>query len=324
VGGSGSDDDDDDDSSSADSSNNIVTTTIDKSTGIAYVQLNRPKKLNALNVAMMRSVVDAAERIELEIKEKKEAIRAVILSGNGRAFCTGLDVKSVLLPNKSNNYNPMSTLEDLLKRPSTHSANLVQDLAYRFRQLPVPVVAVLHGMCYGGGLQCALGADFRIAVSDCKLSIMETKWGLIPDMAITLTLRELMPIDVAKELTMTGRIVSGREAQQLGLVTKVVDANDDTDDCHAKAMEEAIELALRIADRSPDAVALSKRLYQETWHEPDERRCLELETRYQRRLIASWNQVAASARTVTGWKNAIPYRRVDVKNSEGKNSDGDS
>mmetsp|Transcript_32659 Transcript_32659/g.47928 ORF Transcript_32659/g.47928 Transcript_32659/m.47928 type:complete len:153 (-) Transcript_32659:523-981(-) len=146
-------------------------------------------------------------------------------------------------------------------------------------------------------MQIALGADIRITTPTCKLSIMESKWGLIPDMSASITLRELVRIDVAKELTMTGRIISGREAANLGLVTHCVE-----DDEHA--MKYAIELAKEICTRSPDAVAASKRLYQETWVESDEGKCLHIETDLQTGLMGTWNQVAVSMSNF-GWK--LPF-----------------
>lgn len=145
-------------------------------------------------------------------------------------------------------------------------------------------------------MQIALGADFRLATPDCKLSIMESKWGLIPDMSISVTLRELVSIDVAKELTMTGRIISGQEAAALGIVTRCVD----------DPQAEAITLAKEIVSRSPDSVALAKQLYQETWFSPSEEYSLKLETELQRKLLKTWNQLAASGRNF-GVK--VPYFR---------------
>jgi enoyl-CoA hydratase/carnithine racemase len=171
--------------------------------------------------------------------------------------------------------NPKKTVDRLLERPQGSSGNLAQDVGYLWRDLPVPVIAVLHGMCYGGGMQIALGADIRFVSPDCKLSIMEAKWGklltkyaprtakeqkvpsrvggssfapltisliitgLIPDMSASVTLRELVRMDVAKELTMTGRVLEGREAALLGLVTRCID----------DPMAEAEKLALEIVQR---------------------------------------------------------------------------
>lgn len=135
------------------------------------------------------------------------------------------------------------------------------------------------------GLQIALGADFRFSTPDCKISIMETKWGLIPDMAASITLRELIRADVAKELTMTGRVLDGKEAEALGLVTR----------CVADPLQEAERVAKEIILKSPDAVAKAKQLYQSTWVAP-EADCLKQETFMQRQLLLSWNQIAASGR----------------------------
>ena len=181
-----------------------ITSTVDRvdcqvdGQGIARVTLNRPTKMNALDMPMFEAIADTAALLKSD-----GSIRAVILSGSGRAFCTGLDMSSVL-QNK-----PRQSVERLLEREPEKHSNLAQDVGYLWRELPVPVIACLHGMCYGGGMQIALGADIRLATRDCKLSIMEAKWGLIPDMSASVTLRELVRIDVAKELTMTGRVILG-------------------------------------------------------------------------------------------------------------------
>lgn len=247
--------------------------------GIAHVQLSRPDKLNSLDVPMFEAIADAAARLRKESK-----LRAVIISGEGRAFCTGLDAKSVAIS------GPSKALKALLERPSAYGGNnglgnLAQDVCYLWRQIPVPVIAAIHGMCFGGGLQIALGADMRYSTPDCKLSIMESRWGLIPDMGASVTLRELVRIDVAKELTMTGRIISGMEAERIGLVTR----------CVEDPMEEALKVAKEIATRSPDSVASTKELFQTTWV-ADEENCLKKETDLQMKLIGTWNQIAASGR----------------------------
>lgn len=261
---------------------NRVNVSVD-SAGIAHVQLNRPEKLNALDMNMFEAIAKTAQELRTD-----QRIRAVILSGQGRAFCTGLDVKSLV------KHDPNGSIERLLERPNNQISNLAQDVAYQWRRVPVPVIAVLHGMCYGGGLQIALGADFRFTTPDCQLSILESKWGLIPDMSMTVTLRELVRIDVAKELTMTGKILSGKEAAAIGLVTRCVD------DPHA----EAKALADAIVGKSPDAVALTKELYQRTWVNASEESALLLETKLQRKLLKSWNQLAASGRA---FGVGVPY-----------------
>jgi enoyl-CoA hydratase/carnithine racemase len=266
--------------------------------GIARVSLNRPDKLNALDMPMFESLAQTAADLRSD-----RHIRAVILTGNGRAFCTGLDVKSMI------RNGPSGTIERLLHRSDGSISNLAQDVAYQWRQLDVPVICVLHGMCFGGGLQIALGADFRFATADCQLSIMESKWGMIPDMSASITLRELVRMDVAKELTMTGRIISGLQAAELGLVTRCVE------DPH----HEAMKLAKEVIRRSPDSVGLSKQLYQQTWVAPEEY-SLRMETELQLKLLKTWNQVAASGRNF-GLK--IPYfRRVVSSPTTTKTVDG--
>jgi len=151
-----------------------------------------------------------------------------------------------------------------------------------WKRLPVPVIAAIHGVAYGGGCQIALGADIRIASPDAKLSVMEIKWGLIPDMSLTQTLRDLVPLDVAKELTFSGRVLSGTEAKALGLVTRVAD----------DPLQAALELAREIAGKSPDAVRAAKRLFEVAWH-ADSATGLELEQSLQGALIGTPNQIEA-------------------------------
>jgi enoyl-CoA hydratase/carnithine racemase len=160
--------------------------------------------------------------------------------------------------------------------------NWAQRPAYEWIRLPVPVIAALHGNCLGGGLQIALAADVRCATPDARLSVMETKWGLIPDMSITRTLPRLVGIDVAKELTYTARVLSGREAHELGLVTHL---SDDP-------LAAARALATEIAGRSPDAVRAAKRLFDESWTGTPEQ-TLALEAELQVGLIGSPNQLEA-------------------------------
>src|SRR4030095_33333 len=146
----------------------------------------------------------------------------------------------------------------------------------------MPTIAAIHGVAFGGGCQIALGTDIRIAAPDAKLSVMEIKWGLIPDMSLTQTLRDLIPLDLAKELTFTGRVLSGTEAKELGLVTHVV----------ADPLAKALELAREIAGKSPDAIRAGKRLLEATWRS-DPKTGLDLEQELQRGLIASPNQIEA-------------------------------
>lgn len=245
--------------------------TVDVVDGVADVRLNRPDKYNALSPAMFKAIVEAGERLA----EARE-VRAVVLSGNGRGFCAGLDMGS--MQRLADSEPGASSLLERGERPENHA----QRTAYVWKRLPVPTIAAVHGVAYGAGLQVALGADIRIAALDARLSVMEIKWGLIPDMSITQTLRDLVPLDVAKELTFTGRIMSGAQAQELGLVTRVAE------DPHAEAMS----LAQEIAGKSPDAVRAAKQLYETSWH-ADARSGLELEASLQMGLIGTPNQVEA-------------------------------
>ena len=181
--------------------------------GVADVRLNRPDKLNALDRAMFDAIIGAAE----QLRDRKD-VRVVVLSGEGRAFCAGLDFMSFMGMGQQG-----GNIEDGFAVAEGEVGNMFQRTGYDWKRLPVPVIAAIHGHCYGGGLQIALGADIRIAAPDTKMSVMEIKWGLIPDMSGTQTLRDLVRIDVAKELTFTGRIVDAEEAAQLGLVTRLAD-----------------------------------------------------------------------------------------------------
>lgn len=259
--------------------------TLEIENDIAYVTLNRPDKYNGLDMAMFDAIASTAKTLK-----KDCSIRAVILQGEGKAFCSGLDVKSVTA-------NPMNFAK-LLFKPGTKISNLAQDVGYLWRDVPAPVIAVTHGVCYGGGLQIALGADFRYSTTDCEFSIMEAKWGLIPDMSITTTLCELMPIDRAKELTMTARVVEAPEAQQLGMVTHVSDT----------PLEDALAFVETLKAKSPDAVAATKLLYNHAW-QADDRTALGWESRLQKKIIARANQRTAVARNTGHPDKAFEPRR---------------
>eukprot|EP01065_Artemidia_motanka_P025544 TRINITY_DN30531_c0_g1_i1.p1 TRINITY_DN30531_c0_g1~~TRINITY_DN30531_c0_g1_i1.p1 ORF type:complete len:330 (+),score=94.42 TRINITY_DN30531_c0_g1_i1:71-1060(+) len=264
-----------------------------RSDGIAVVTLNRPEKFNALDMPMLRSIRDAAQQLR-----KEKGLRAVVLQGKGKAFCAGLDVKSVANPLKG----ARSNVEELLNKADGRTTNLAQDVGYLWRLIPCPVIAVTQGVCLGGGFQIALGADMRISHPDCRFSVMEAKWGLVPDMSGMVTLRELVPKDVAMELTMTARIFRAPEALQLGLVTRI----------HDTPLEEALRIAKEIVTRSPDAVAASKRLLHASWAE-SEARALHLETEIQRKLLGTWNNAAAAAKGLgLPWLLQPGYRGRDV------------
>ena len=235
---------------------------------VAVVTLARPEKHNALDPPMFEAIRVAAEQVG-----SMQGIRAVVLRGDGPSFCSGLDTAS---------FADLS-VDEIAPVPGRR-ANAAQRLCTDWIDLEVPVVAAIHGACFGGGLQIALGADVRIAAPDARLSIREIRWGLIPDMGITANLPRLVPIDVAKELTYTGRVVEGREAHALGLVTRV------DDNPHSAA----VALAREIAARSPDAVRAAKRLYEAAWT-ASAGDSLALESELQRSLIGTQNQLASVA-----------------------------
>ncbi len=210
--------------------------TVSLSQGIADVRLNRPDKLNALDSAMFEAIVAAGRNLRTQ-----RGLRAVVLSGEGRGFCAGLDVASFIGGGGG---------RSLFERSAESAANFAQRAAWIWTELPVPVIAAIHGVAFGGGLQIALGADVRFVTPDARLSVMEIKWGLIPDMSGSQTLRRLVRLDVAKELTFTGRVVSGTEAAALGLATHVSDT----------PREAALELAREIASKPPRAIRAGKKL----------------------------------------------------------------
>lgn len=245
--------------------------------GVATATMVRADKHNALDQAMFDALVDAAAQLAGDT-----SVRAVVLHGEGKSFCSGLDVASFMGGERGTGV--------LLTRDGDRPANLAQRVSYDWSLVPAPVIAAIHGNCFGGGLQIALGADIRIAAPDAKLSIMEIKWGLVPDMGITQALPRLLPIDVAKELTFTGRIVSGSEGSELGLVTR-------TD---ADPLAAALALANEIASKSPQAIRAAKRLYDETWVSTDPRAALALESELQTGLIGSPNQIAAVMAGMSG------------------------
>jgi enoyl-CoA hydratase/carnithine racemase len=216
-----------------------VTVTI--AGGVADVRLNRPEKRNALDGAMFAGLVTAGERLKSE-----PGVRAVVLSGEGPDFCAGLDFGSFQAMRDGDR---LSLEVDL--PPSRGPAQATgQRAAYVWTEIPVPVIAAVTGNALGGGLQIALGADIRIVAPDAKMSVLEIRWGLIPDMTGSQLLPELVGRDVAKELTFSGRVVRGEEAVALGLATRV----------DADPRQAALELARIVAARSPHAIRAGKRL----------------------------------------------------------------
>lgn len=244
---------------------------VDVADHVAQIRLNRPDKRNALSFAMLAELLELGKSLR-----KDKTLRAVLLSGEGACFSAGIDLQD--LRNPANKVRAMWELS----RPGP---NLFQQVFLVWRALPVPVLALIHGHCYGAGLQLALGADLRIATPDAQLAIMEARWGLVPDMAASVTLRQLVGLDRTRELMMTARVLSGAEAKDIGLVSHV--AGD--------LVGKARELVAELSDRSPDAVAAAKLLCNAMASE-DAATTLGLEKRLQRKLLMGKNFALAARR----------------------------
>jgi enoyl-CoA hydratase/carnithine racemase len=244
------------------------------SDGVADVRLVRPDKMNALDAAMFEALVGTCDRLSRE-----EGLRAVVLSGEGRAFCAGLDMGRFAAMN-DNGGNGLAGGENRDLTARTHGlANFPQAAVWGWRQLPVPVIVAVQGVAFGGGFQLALGGDMRFLAPDARMSIMEIKWGLVPDMAGTPILASLVRDDILRELTYTGRIFSAQEALGYGLATRVCD------DPRAAAFEVARE----IAGKSPDAIRAAKRLLNKLSVDPGP--ALLAESVEQQKLLGSSNQL---------------------------------
>jgi enoyl-CoA hydratase/carnithine racemase len=247
---------------------------IDLRDGVADVRLIRADKMNALDNAMFEGIIEAGDRLR-----EMKGLRCVVLSGEGKAFCAGLDMASFAAMKSQG--DGKSVTRDLPKR--THGiANRPQQCAWQWRTLPVPVIAAVHGVAFGGGFQIMLGADMRYATADARFSVMEIKWGLVPDLGGTQLMRHLVREDVARELTYTGRIFNGEEAEKLGVVTRVI----------ADPRAAALETAKEIAAKSPDAIRAAKRLLNDAVA-VDAATGLMAESMEQQKLIGSPNQLEA-------------------------------
>ena len=250
---------------------------IDVVDGVADVRLTRGDKHNGLDAAMYEALVEVAAEVAAT-----HGVRAVVISGDGPSFCAGLDFKAVMT-------GTGLVPERAFSRADGDVANFAQRATYDWQRLEVPVIAAIHGACLGAGLQLALAADVRIAAPDTKLSVAEIRYGLVPDMGLTQTVPDLVGIDVAKELTFTGRTVDAAEALRIGLVTRLAD----------DPRREASALAAEVATRSPDAVRAAKRLLDRAWRAGSDVG-LALEAESQQKLIGSPNQIAAVQAALSG------------------------
>ncbi|MDG5747639.1 crotonase/enoyl-CoA hydratase family protein [Qipengyuania sp. XHP0207] len=238
------------------------------SDGVAQVRFTRGDKMNALDPAQFEAIIEAGEAVR-----SMEGLRAVVLSGEGRAFCAGLD---------TNSFGGDPTGSGSLAERTHGNANRAQEVAMTWRKCPVPVIAAVHGVCFGGGLQIASGADIRVVHPATRMAVMEMKWGLVPDMGGYALWRGLVRDDVLRELTYTNREFTGAEAKELGLATEVCD----------DPLARATELATVIANKNPEAIRGAKRLFK-VMHEEGEDGILLAESREQDGIIRKPNQIEA-------------------------------
>jgi enoyl-CoA hydratase/carnithine racemase len=245
--------------------------------GIADVRMVRADKMNAIDPEMFLALAETGEQLK-----SRDDVRVVVLSGEGSAFCAGLDMGSMQQLAAPADEDRQTVLSDAAKR-TEGGANYAQQACYVWREVPVPVIAAVHGVAFGGGFQLALGADLRIVAPDVRMAVMEIKWGLIPDMSGMVLLRGLVRDDVARELTWTGRIINGEEAVNLGIATRVAD------DPYA----EACALAREIASKSPSAIRAGKRLLNLMQTDATAKEIFLAESVEQRALIGSPNQTEA-------------------------------
>jgi enoyl-CoA hydratase/carnithine racemase len=244
---------------------------------VAEVLLDRPEKHNALDMQMFDDLAAAGGRLAAD-----RSVRAVVLSGAGENFCAGIDLSIFSDPGVAISPASMAPQKDSL-------ANRFQRAAFAWREVPVPVICAVRGVAFGGGAQLALGADLRYATSDAKLSIMEIRWGLIPDLAISVTASNLLREDKLRELAYTGRVVSGSEALEIGLVTAV----------HDDPLQAARDTARLIASRSPDAIRAMKTLFNDR-RDLDAGRSLALEAKLQSGIMGQPNQMEAVHANIEG------------------------
>lgn len=239
------------------------------SDGVAQVRLTRPDKMNALDPEMFDRLIEAGQALH-----EMKGLRAVVLAGEGRAFCAGLDLSNFAR-------TPDPDTPRITDR--THgNANVFQQVAVQWRKLPVPVIAAIHGVCFGGGLQIASGADIRVVAPGARMAIMEMKWGLVPDMGGYALWRGLVRDDVLRELVYTNREFTGEEAHGIGFATHV-----DPD-----PLPRATAIAAEIARRNPHAIRGAKRLAAATVERTTDEILLE-ESIEQHKIMRTPNQVEA-------------------------------
>jgi enoyl-CoA hydratase/carnithine racemase len=257
--------------------------------GVATVTLTRPEKHNALDGPMLDAIIAAAHQVRDDRR-----VRAVVLHGAGKSFCSGIDIQR-LGDDPPGGRITIAPGED-------DYGNRGQQATCRWAAVPAPVIAAIHGYCLGGGAQIALGADIRIAAPDAKIAIFETNWGLVPDMGLAHHLPRLVRFDIAQELIFSGRTLSGTEAANLGLVTRVAE----------DPLTAAVTLAVELAAKSPDAIQTAKRLMHEAWRRNDPARLLRREAVVQQRLIEGTNHQMAVASRKAGQTPTFRDRTITL------------
>lgn len=240
---------------------------IEKNKGIAIVTLNRPDKRNAMSFELLKELVTAAQQLK-----KDRSLRCVILTGEAQVFSAGIDLNDL-----NNPKNKAYAAWELIKP----GQSLFQKAFLIWQTLPVPVIAAIEGYCFGAGIQLALAADIRIAHPDTQMSIMETRWGLVPDMGLTRSIKGLIGLDLAKELSLTARIFDGAYAKEIGLVSHLAE----------HPLEKALALAEEFKQRSPDALAAVKQVLDAMEHQPE--KALRLEKIWQFKLLLGKNSQIA-------------------------------
>jgi enoyl-CoA hydratase/carnithine racemase len=269
---------------------------VDIQDGVADVRLVRTDKMNALDNAMFEALIQTGERLKGEA-----GIRAVVLSGEGRAFCAGLDMGNFQAMASGEREGGKGTAGPLLTPKRTPGgSNRAQHAVMVWREIPVPVIAAVHGVAFGGGFQLALAPDMRFVAHDTKMSVMEIKWGLVPDMAGMVLMRGLVRDDVARDLTYSGRVFTGEEALAMGLATRVSE----------HPLAEALAFARDVAGRNPHAIRAAKRLLNLA-AQGDQHEVLLEESREQAALIGSANQIEAV--TANLQKRAPNFTEAEVE-----------
>jgi enoyl-CoA hydratase/carnithine racemase len=245
--------------------------------GVADVRLNRPEKRNAIDLAMLDALISTGEALAAD-----GSVLAVVLSGEGRSFCAGLDLGAFGSDGGKNGTLGDGFAARALSRRDGRMVSVAQESVAVWSALPVPVIAAVHGHALGGGLQLALAADIRFVAPDAQFSVLEIRWGLVPDMTGSQVLPDLVGRDVAKELTFTGRMVTGDEAVRIGLATRLCDS----------PLDDALALARQITEKSPSAIRAAKELLDMAGRVPMEEGLL-AEQAAQARMIGSADQMEA-------------------------------